>query len=152
MNATLTIDEPAFLNSIMAEFQNVKVSCQAAMANAFATVVNHNFGQDGEDRPTAWPALGKSYAIDYHDGDRTPTLQLYGNLQASIDIEEGNPEYASVFTNNPYADLQQFGGESEQGFRIPARPFFPIVGNEITPYTTQKCVDACEVELTRSLK
>lgn len=158
MNATLTIDEPAFLNSIMAEFQKVKVPCQAAMAKEFHRIVIANFEEsDGEDRPQTWDKLRYMYANEKHDGDRTPHLTLSGTLKNSIDIGDNLEDYASVFTFNPYAADHQNpdGFESEfegKKYHIPGRPFFPIVDNEVIPYTAQKCVDACEAELVRSLK
>ena len=42
MNATFVIDEQAFISSVQAEFDKVKVPCQAAMAQAFRGVVNAN--------------------------------------------------------------------------------------------------------------
>ena len=152
MTLTIDIDANAFAASLGEELARVKVPCQAAMANTFATVVHHNFGEDGEDRPSEWPQLRKGYADRFHGGDRTPKLILSGELQRSIEIDETSGDAASVSTANPYADLMQNGGLNEEGFPIPARPFFPIVGNDVTPYTAQKCVDACVAELERSLR
>ena len=154
MNATLTIDEPAFLNSIMAEFQKVKVPCQAAMANAFYEVVMKNFGSgDGEDRPISWIGLGKGVPGSKYAkkvGREVATLELDGELAASVWPVGEMEEYATVSTTNQYASAHQWG-EGNQ----PPRPFFPITGPEgetVTQFTTQKCVDACEAELVRSLK
>lgn len=152
MTLTLDIDQSAFEKSVLDCFASVKVPCQAAMANTFATVVHHNFGDDGEDRPSEWQPLRKGYAERYHGGDRTPKLILSGDLQRSIEIDEAGEEAATVSTSNPYAILMQEGGQNEEGFNIPARPFFPIVGGEATPYTAQKCLDACGAQLERSLR
>ena len=118
MTLTLSIDQAAFEKSVMESFALAKVPCQAAMANTFATVVNHNFGHDGEDRPSEWQPLRKGYADKYHKGDRTPKLILSGDLQRSIEIDEANEDAASVSTSNPYAALMQEGGQSEEGFNI----------------------------------
>jgi len=154
MTVTLTIDEPAFLNSIMAEFQKVKVPCQAAMANAFYEITMKICGAgDGEDRPSEWIGLGKGVPGSKYAkkvGREVATLELDGNLATSVWTVSENQEYATVSTTNQYATAHQWG-EGNQ----PPRPFFPITGPEgetVTQYTTQKCVDACEAELARSLK
>jgi len=79
------------------------------MAHRFASIVHNNFGFGGEDRPEAWPELGRGYADEFHGGQRVPTLILSGELQGSIQIEEGNPDHSSVFTNNEYAAAHQYG-------------------------------------------
>jgi len=149
MNVELNIDSAAFEQSVMAEFARVKIPCQAAMANTFAVIVHHNFGQDGEDRPEQWPILSKKYANQFHGGSRIPTEVLTGSLQSSIEIDETSQDAASVFTNNEYAVSQQFGDTS---INLPARPFFPIINGEVTSYTTAKCLDACKAEMERSLR
>ena len=157
MTATLTIDEPAFLNSIMAEFQKVKVPCQAAMAEAFRSVVDGNLGdKDFKDIPHDWDGLSSKYAKRI--GRAYPTLRMNGVeaaimgaepnlLYDSTRIEVTNPDFATVYNDCEYASAHQFGEGN-----MPPRPFFPISGNEVLPYTTQKCLDACEAELERKLR
>ena len=154
MTLTLDIDTPAFAQSIGEIISAVKVPCQAAMASTFATIVHHNFGDDGEDRPVAWEPLKPGYAHRYHGGDTTPKEVLTGELQASIEIDEASDDAASVSTNCPHARFQHEGGVAELNgheYTIPPRPVFPILGNEVTPYTAQKCLDACAAQLERSL-
>ena len=156
MMVALDINANDLVALVQQEFNRVKVPCQAAMAKEFHRIVIANFEQDGgEDRPEEWEKLRYMYAEAVHGGDRTPRLQLSGDLLASIDIGDTEMDAASVFTYNPYASFHQNGGVSEFGgksYNIPARPFFPIVGEEVTPYTTDKCVAACEEKLTELLK
>lgn len=151
MTATLTIDEPAFLNSIMAEFQKVKVPCQAAMAVTVYNTIMDNFdGGQLQDRPSDWEPLRTGYAALVHGGDRTPRLQLSGELKRSIQGDDSNPDGAAVYCDSPYGSFHQEGGTSNfmgRNYEIPARPFFPIVGSELTPLTTSRCIDACEETL-----
>ena len=126
----------------------VRLGCQAAMAYRFASIVNQNFGFSGEDRPEDWKPLSYQYAKEFHDGNRIPTLQLTGDLQQSIQIEDNNPEAATVWTDCPYAVKHQYGDESTN---LPARPFFPIVGDSLTAYAEAECVAAAQNELERIL-
>ncbi len=128
-------------------FNEIKFGCQSAMANRLATIIHHNFGFSGEDRPERWPALSADYAREFHDGNRIPTLQLKGDLQQSIEIDE-SLEKAVVFTDNPYAESQQYGDETKN---LPARPFFPLAGDELTAYSEAQCIAAAEAELERIL-
>lgn len=148
MNFTLEVDTTNPL--ISQELQNaIKMGVQNAMANRFATVVDRNFGDSGEDRPSIWPILTKKYADEYKSSDRTPNLQLTGDLQSSIEIDEMNPDESSVFTNNPYAMDHQIGVSE---INLPARPFFPILEDGVvTDYTTEQCIRAAEIEINRVL-
>jgi len=148
MKITLEVDTTNPL--ISQELQNaIKMGVQNAMANRFATVVDNNFGDSGEDRPGVWPILTKRYADEYKGTDRTPNLQLMGDLQSSIEIDEMNPDESSVFTNNPYAMDHQMGVAKRN---LPARPFFPISEDGVvTDYTTEQCLRAAEIEINRIL-
>ena len=126
---------------------DLKQKVQSAGAFRFAEISFNNFGFSGEDRPEVWPILSASYAKEFHGGQRIPTLQLTGALQESISIES-TPEMAVVFSDNEYALDHQEGNESTN---LPARPFFPIVGEQITPYAEAQCLDAAQAELDRSL-
>lgn len=148
MRFELSIDGNELENLIEQEFNRVKVPIQAAMANRCASIIHNNFGTSGEDRPTEWPILSANYAKEFHDGNRIPTLQLKGDLQSSVEIDENSFDAASVFTNNKYALQHQNGDDSKN---LPARPFFPIINGELTDYTAAECVDAAKRELEKQL-
>lgn len=127
----------------------IKIGCQAAMANRFASVVHNNFGGfGGEDRPFPWQSLSRGYADEFHGGSRLATLELTGALRESIQIDDTSYEAAKVWTDNEYAFDQQ-NGNSET--RLPARPFFPMVGDSFAPYTESECIAAAQAELERIL-
>ena len=146
MNIELTFDETELVRIANEQLPPVKIPCQAAMAWRFAEITHHNFGNDGEDRPALWPALTAKYAREFHQGVQTPKLILTGELQDSIKIDASHAEAATVFTQNEYATMHQFGDGP-----VPARPFFPIVGSDFTPYTTAQCLESCATELQRRL-
>lgn len=142
-----TIDKSALINLVIERAFVVKPEAQAAMAFRLATVVDHNFGDEGEDRPLMWPDLEPGYARDFHDGDRTPRLILDGNLRASIQVDEFSFGAARVFTMNPYAAEHQFGTP-----QLPARPFFPVLNHELTEYSKAECIEAATDAARRALK
>jgi phage gpG-like protein len=150
MTAEIYIDSQAFASSIMAEFNRVKIPCQAAMAEAVMETTRNNFGQSGEDRPVEWEALKDSrYAKKV--GRDYATLNLNGELESSITFDGSNADAAVVYCDNEpvYATAHQYG----EG-RMPERPFFPIVpmSNELTPTMQAKCLDVCDRTLTELLK
>jgi len=121
---------------------------ETAMAYRFLSITDHNFGFGGEDRPTPWPALSSKYAKEFHDGNRIPKLIFSGDLQRSIQIKESSGDGAEVYTDNEYATEHQCGVPE---INLPARPFFPIVGNSLTPYAEMQCLDAANNALVRTL-
>ena len=151
MTITLDIDANTFASGLEAIFARVKVPCQAAMANAFAGVVDSNFGSagnEGQDRPIEWENLrSKKYAKRV--GRTHATLELEGELRSSVYVLPDGEDAAIVETLHSYAGTHQFGDTSRN---IAERPFFPIMGNEVTEFTTQKCLESCAAELERSLK
>lgn len=149
MTFDLAFELPSFERDIFTTFgAEMKVRVQDSMAHRFAGIIHQNFGSSGEDRPHEWQTLSENYALDYHDGDRTPTLQLTGELQSSIEIEEGNPEGSSVFTNNEYAAAHQWGIKG----KLHARPFFPMnEDGELTEYAKSEVVQAALGEYERAL-
>jgi phage virion morphogenesis protein len=64
--------------------------------------------------------------------DNRKILQKSGRLRGSITVRATNSE-VRVGTNLPYAAIHQFGGMAGRGrkVKIPARPYFPIVGNTL---------------------
>ena len=87
-----------------------------------------NFGETGLARPEAWAQLNEKYAEAKHDGNRTPTLILTGELKKGF-VVEFDSESATLSNSVPYATEHQFG-ESYQN--LPARPFYPVDENGLT--------------------
>lgn len=151
MNFSLSIDMISIERLSAEIFERAKPDMLATMANRYASIVHNNFGDSGEDRPFPWPSLSGAYAFKYHGGDRTPRLQLTGELQASIQIYEGD-DYSAVWTDNPYAETMQWGSEADDRFNVPARPFFPLYENgTLTPYSEAECIMAAQNALNRHL-
>lgn len=122
---------------------------ETAMAYRFYTITDRNLGSGGgEDRPTPWPALSANYAREFHGGNRIPALILSGELQRSIQVQESSGDGAAVYTDNEYAADHQFGVPEH---KLPARPFFPIVGDSLTAYSEAQVLDAANNELQRTL-
>lgn len=131
------------------DLESAKVRIQAAMANRFASLCHANFGPTGESRPSEWPELSPRYAKEYHGGNQVPTLQLSGELQSSIQIEESNRDFSEVYTVNEYAEAHQWGDPT---MRLPARPFFPMtIDGQLTEYAKGEVLAAADGELERIL-
>lgn len=152
MNYELNITSDADLISdeLLGE---LKIAAQDAMAIAFSDIVLKNFGEEGINRPTDWAYLTPNYAEEFHEGDRTPTLVLSGDLRAATNVELGNQDHASCYNDSDYAAEQQFGNPSKN---LPARPFFPIVGTiddfELTDYAADKCFESAQSAIMEVLK
>ena len=91
-----------------------------------------NFGETGIARPKKWKDLNEKYAKEKHEGNRTPTLILKGDLKEGFEVEF-NSEFATLTNNVPYATEHQFG---EPYKNLPARPFYPVDENGLT-FTTE---------------
>lgn len=110
-----------------------RMRMQASMANRMASIIDNNFGQSGEDRPSAWPQLNDRHARRFHGGDTTPTLELSNDLRTSIRIDN-DVDAASVWTENEYAAAHQWGNA-----HIPPRPFFPMSEQgDLTEYSASE--------------
>ena len=126
----------------------IRIGCQRDMAFAFQHTAQNNLGESGEDRPFPWKDLsnsprGKKYQKQV--GRSIATLYETGALHDSIVVDESNqPESASVVCESEYGEAQQNGDEATG---LPARPFFPMVGDELTPYTEAKCLEAARDRL-----
>jgi len=95
-----------------------------------------NLGPDGKARPKEWRELNARYAEKYHDGNRTPTLVLSGDLKAGFDVDF-NSEFATLTNTVEYAYEHQFGSVWR---RLPARPFYPVdeTGINFTDYMVNR--------------
>ncbi len=147
MTVTLQLESSPDFSEL---FDEIKVKAQDYMAIAFSDVVLQNFGENGINRPNDWRILGEQYALDYHDGDRTPTLVLSGDAMRSINVRLGDYESSECFSDNEYLAEHQTGNP-ERG--LPKRPVFPMYDNgEITPYTTEQCLNAAQNALNEVLE
>lgn len=116
-------------------FDDLRVPVQRSMAYRLQDITQSNFGAgEGEDRPEPWQQLSWNYAQRFHGGILTPTETLTGDMRDSIQVEDTNPEFSRVFSDLDYAPIQQWGGGE---WNTPARPFFPIVGDQTTGVLTQ---------------
>jgi hypothetical protein len=126
----------------------IRTGCQSAMATAFKITAQNNLGTEGEDRSFPWKDLsnsprGKKYQKQV--GRSIATLYETGALSESIKVDESmQPESASVVCESEYGFDQQNGNPETM---LPARPFFPMLGDEVTPYTTEKCLEAARDRL-----
>lgn len=149
MNFEVTVESNETISDEL--LSSLKIAGQDAMAIAFSDITLQNFGDDGLARPTEWADLTEGYAEEYHEGDRTPTLVLTGDLRSSIDVELGNPEYSACYTDNEYAVAQQFGIPGT----LTARPFMPVVGTEedfeLTDFAKDACIEAAEKAILERL-
>lgn len=86
-------------------------------------------------RPTAWPARKKSKAAH-------PLLIKSGNLRQSIHTQVQGSDSVKVGTPVVYGATHQLG--SKDG-RIPARPFFPVLEDQLTGNAQAEIKDVVDV-------
>ena len=141
-----------------------------AIGNELLSITKGNFSALGaEFRPHAWPAKS--------DG-KPSNLRKTGTLAGSFRLTYGSHS-ATISTDRPYAQIHQFGGRTSPhvirprkakalaftsakigktvivrsvnhpGSNIPARPFFPVVGDHLTPLAKTYVVRAAEDALHR---
>jgi phage gpG-like protein len=126
----------------------IRIGCQSAMATAFKITAQNNLGESGEDRPFPWKYLSNSpRGLKYQKqvGRSIATLYETGALHDSIVVDESNqPESASVVCESEYGYAHQYGDSDTY---LPARAFFPMVNDEVTPYTEAKCLEAAQDRL-----
>jgi phage gpG-like protein len=147
MTFTLQLESENILSDGLLD--EIRRGCQSAMARAFCQTAQNNLGEPpGEDRPTVWPDLSSSErGLKYQKrvGRSIATLYETGALSESIVVDESaQPESASVVCESEYGYAHQFG---DSNTFLPARPFFPMVGDEVTAYTSEKCLEAASEEL-----
>lgn len=140
---------------LLAWAESIKIPVQEAMATTLRAITIYNFGSGGVARTTEWSPLSFGYAESFHEGDRTPTLVLHGELQNSIDMDASDPDHSRVFTDNPYAAIHQFGLVNEDGVQMSPRPFFPIDGTQegfvLNEYAEHEVRLAAEVAIAELL-
>lgn len=123
-----------------------------AMGKAFFDISRANLGVSGVDRPTPWPALSERYKRQLQRNSPgsplIPTLLRSGSLLNSIRIQSDSTS-CKVYSNSPYAASQQYG---YKGRNLPARPYFPIVGDELTVFANGKVLAAANSEMLKIVK
>ena len=98
-------------------------------------IAQANFGETGVARPIEWPNLKNKYAINFHDGDQTPTLILSGEMINGF-VRQIGTDSATLTNVAEYASEQQEGNPSK---KLPARPYFPVAANgDLTPYAIER--------------
>jgi phage gpG-like protein len=150
MQFTITVEnfEPE-LRHAFDQLQNRPTALRqvlGAMAAKFKYLCMMNTGFSGIDRPHEWDALSPRYAKRVHRD--FATMDLTGNLMRSIRMQV-HPDYSEVFIapdDCPYASRHQWGDEI-----MPARPFFPMTEDGLTPYAEQEVVSAAQDMLAESL-
>lgn len=126
--------------------EEVKIKVQSAMAETLFNIAWNNFGFDGEDRPTQWPALTEKYAKRVKRSDAT--LILSEDLIESLKWDGSNADAAVVYNDSPYAVAHQFGVPENN---LPPRPFMPIQGDGLTPYSEARVIEAAGKALEEAL-
>lgn len=125
-----------------------------AMGRRLINIAKGTFGPGGVNRAKPWPALSQRYMkrIKYFG---PPKLILHRNMIQEFDMRYRTGDTVTVSNESPYAAIHQFGGwhHFEDGVaHIPPRPFFPVLGNQLTPYAQRELVSAAESELQRMLQ
>lgn len=91
-----------------------------------------NFGASGTNRPAPWPLLSKKYAKKVKR--EYATLELTGELKASVQVSPPSTDSISVLADDQKASWHQLG----EG-RNKVRPFFPISADgQLTDYCQSK--------------
>lgn len=116
-----------------------------AIASRVHSIVLQNFGQSGIDRPSAWSPLSARYAKRVKRS--YATLELTGELKRSV-RSESSPSEAVIWQDDsvPYGAAHQFGSD-----KLPARPYFPIIGDSVSAYTIQQIEEVVEETITEFL-
>lgn len=116
-----------------------------AMGLAIVSITQRAFS-DSALRPKPWPARKKPAPHSL--------LRKSGALWHSIRISELSNESVTVGSDRVYAAIQQFGSskKSGRGSGIPARPFFPFIGQDkLTPIAAEKVKKAALVKIAKLL-
>lgn len=115
-----------------------------AISVALLSATEDNFAAEG--RP-AWPMLAASTMKARARKGKWPgkMLQVTGQLAASVGTE-ATGTYAMVGAGKVYAATHQFGRGD-----IPARPFLPIVGDQLQPQAEEEVLGIIVSHFERAL-
>jgi phage gpG-like protein len=132
-----------------------------AMGTTFKSITEGTFNSVGASyRPTPWPAKW---------GGQPSILIKHGVLSKAFHLDI-TAKTATLSNPTKYAAIHQFGGiirpknapalrfQAEDGtwvvtmkVTIPARPFYPITGDKLTPAAEEKIIAAGERAAVRSI-
>lgn len=112
-----------------------------AMGTTFMGITMGNFRADPSYRPAPWPAK--------KDGS-TSYLMKNNVLSRSFHLEV-TAKAAKVSNPTIYGPTHQFGRTEGRGAPIPARPFFPVVGQPESPKLTEKASEKIKAAGERAM-
>jgi phage gpG-like protein len=118
----------------------------------FWQITRESFGANKPNRPAYWAALSP-FTIRYYKekgiSPLVPTLLRAGTLMNSIRLRVDNDQYAEVFTTCDYAATHQFGNPF---LGVPARPYFPVIDDRLTPYAEARILAKLEAKLQQMIR
>lgn len=106
-----------------------------AAGTVIGAIAQRAFDEPGL-RPTAWPGR--------KSGGSNPLLIKSGTLRQSIHVTQQGADTVRIGTPVIYGAVHQLGSAkaSGRGSGIPARPFFPVVEDQLTGNASQLVSDA----------
>ena len=122
-------------------------------AYEFWNITRESFGANKPNRPAPWPELSESYKKELREKSfgtpLVPTLLRTGTLMNSIRLAVDNDQYAVVWTDCDYASEHQFGNPF---LGVPARPYFPVINDQLTPYAENRIRQKLEAKLQQMIR
>ena len=117
-----------------------------AIATEMASLTEDNFENESWGGQK-WPRSRRA------DADGGKTLQLSGQLAASISTQVGN-DFARIGSNKKYAAIHHLGGQAGKGKKvtIPARPYLPVNGaGQLQPGAERALLDIALKSLSKGI-
>lgn len=148
-------DLDAFGIETSRELWAIQSDVNLAMADAYAKLVDSNFGAVGVARSETWPPLSPKYADKV--GRSYATLEVSGLLRSVVRVDNSDLEQSTVSVSKDecvYALIHQVGGWTGRGLRsyIPARPYFPMYENGMpTDIAEREVIQAARTALAEAL-
>lgn len=84
-------------------------------------------------RPAPWP--------DKKDGTRATLKSREATLWRSLKVQSFSANEVKIGSDRPYASIHQLGGKTRP---MPARPYFPFKGDELTKAAEKRTKDIIE--------
>lgn len=110
----------------------------------FWLITRESFGANKPNRPSYWQPLSPYTIKEYRErgiSPLVPTLLRSGTLMNSITVGAPTDTYIEVYTTCDYATQHQFGNPI---LGVPARPYFPVINDKLTPYAAARITQALE--------